>query len=404
MEKISLSNLAEALAVKSRISREAASNFMHSFIKTIEKGLQENGMVKVKGLGTFKLLEVSERSSVDVNTGERIIIKGYRKVTFTPDSAMKEFVNRPFAHFEPTELNEGYPDEESPILEESNSYETDDVISEEDTAEIVVEPISADTPIEEEPVVDRLIEEDSSTDSPMLEPVTSDGFVAAETTEPSNSSESSENTESSGEPATTDCETTELSLQPKKETKERRGCLKWILIFLLLVSILAFVLYWLAIPMSTSEISRKDVTLEQNAIKVKPNLNEELGAEWGNEHIANGQLPANEDSVVVDSVHTKEQQSENVADPIAPEHGFHITDSLLAKNLKEITPADTTDYTMEGTLAVHKLKSGETIIQLANKYYGEKRLWPYIVAYNRMERFNSVDIGQEILIPCLKNK
>ena len=77
MEKISLSNLAEALAVKSCISREAASNFMHSFIKTIEKGLQENGMVKVKGLGTFKLLEVSERSSVDVNTGERIIIKEY---------------------------------------------------------------------------------------------------------------------------------------------------------------------------------------------------------------------------------------------------------------------------------------------------------------------------------------
>ena len=92
MEKISLSSIVEALAAKGGITREAASNFMHAFIKTIEKGLQENGMVKVKGLGTFKLLEVSDRSSVDVNTGERIIIKGYRKVTFTPDSADRKSV------------------------------------------------------------------------------------------------------------------------------------------------------------------------------------------------------------------------------------------------------------------------------------------------------------------------
>ena len=74
--------------------------------------------------------------------------------------------------------------------------------------------------------------------------------------------------------------------------------------------------------------------------------------------------------------------AEYTSDPIAPEFTFYITESLLVKNIKEITPADTTDYAMEDTLAVHKLKSGETIIQLSNKYYGDKRLWPYIVKYN----------------------
>ena len=90
-------------------SKEAADKFVRAFVATLEEGLRADNIVKIKGLGTFKLMQVSDRDSVDVSTGERITIKGYTKVSFTPDSAMKEFVNRPFAHFEPTELNEGYP-------------------------------------------------------------------------------------------------------------------------------------------------------------------------------------------------------------------------------------------------------------------------------------------------------
>ena len=86
MGKILLNNIAEELASKSDLTRDAADNFMRAFVATIEKGLQEDSIVKVKGLGTFKLLEVSDRDSVDVNTGERITIKGHRKVTFTPDT------------------------------------------------------------------------------------------------------------------------------------------------------------------------------------------------------------------------------------------------------------------------------------------------------------------------------
>ena len=83
MGKITLTNIAEELAAASGMSKEASDNFIRLFIDTIEKGLQEDNVVKVKGLGTFKLMEVSDRGSVDINTGERITIKGYRKVSFT---------------------------------------------------------------------------------------------------------------------------------------------------------------------------------------------------------------------------------------------------------------------------------------------------------------------------------
>ena len=79
-----------------------------------------------------------------------------------------------------------------------------------------------------------------------------------------------------------------------------------------------------------------------------------------------------------------------------------LTPALQAKAVKDITLSDTTDYTISGTMLTHKLKSGETIIQLSNKYYGDKRLWPYIVKHNRMKNFNSVAIGQAILIPVLE--
>ena len=109
MGKITLLNIAEELAARSGQSKEVTDKFMHAVVDAVEKGLRHDKVVKIKGLGTFKLMDMSDRDSIDVNTGERITIKGYTKVSFTPDSSMKEFVNRPFAHFEPTELNDGYP-------------------------------------------------------------------------------------------------------------------------------------------------------------------------------------------------------------------------------------------------------------------------------------------------------
>jgi nucleoid DNA-binding protein len=170
MGKISLSNIAEELAVKGGLTREAANTFMHAFVETIEKGLKEDGIVKVKGLGTFKLQEMNDRDSVDVNTGERITIKGYRKVTFTPDSAMKELVNRPFAHFEPTELNDAYPDEEEPVVPDTLADEEGEAEAESETsahAEEVADTtatVEVKESVEDVKASETIVEEEHSTE------------------------------------------------------------------------------------------------------------------------------------------------------------------------------------------------------------------------------------------------
>ena len=73
----------------------------------IEQALENEKTVKIKGLGTFKLVDVDSRESVNVNTGERFQIKGHTKVSFTPDTNLRDTINKPFAHFETVVLNEG---------------------------------------------------------------------------------------------------------------------------------------------------------------------------------------------------------------------------------------------------------------------------------------------------------
>ena len=107
MSKISLSDLAQRLAEKSGISLQDAELFIRKMFDVANEGLQSDKLVKMKWLGTFKVMAVKDRESVDVNTGERIIIEGRDKISFTPDSILKEIVNKPFAQFETVVVNDG---------------------------------------------------------------------------------------------------------------------------------------------------------------------------------------------------------------------------------------------------------------------------------------------------------
>lgn len=105
--KVLLQDLAQSLAVKNGIQRKDAESFVKAFFETISEGILEDKIVKIKGFGTFKMIEVLDRESVNVNTGERIVIPGHSKISFTPDSELKDQVNRPFALFQTVILNEG---------------------------------------------------------------------------------------------------------------------------------------------------------------------------------------------------------------------------------------------------------------------------------------------------------
>ena len=156
MSKNSLNGLADKLAEKSGLSQIEAELFIRKMFDVCHQGLAADKIVKMRWLGTFKVTSVKERESVDVNTGERIVIEGRDKISFTPDNILKEIVNRPFAQFETVIVNDGvdfesidkkYEDsledeeqEESlekpkPIIEVVESTETPlpDVVSEETT-------------------------------------------------------------------------------------------------------------------------------------------------------------------------------------------------------------------------------------------------------------------------------
>lgn len=111
-QKISQLELAAKMAKRTGITKQDTENFVRIFFETIREGLMQDKLVKVKGLGTFKLIEVSDRESVDVNTGERIRIEGHTKVTFTPDASLRDQVNRPFSEFETTVLADTTSQEE----------------------------------------------------------------------------------------------------------------------------------------------------------------------------------------------------------------------------------------------------------------------------------------------------
>ena len=107
MAKMAISELARAIAVRHGMTQKEAERFVNTFIDVVNDGLRNEKQLKIKGLGTFKVIDTKDRESVNVNTGERILIGGRGKITFTPDTVMRELVNKPFAQFQTVVLNDG---------------------------------------------------------------------------------------------------------------------------------------------------------------------------------------------------------------------------------------------------------------------------------------------------------
>lgn len=157
MAKTALQLIADAVAKKHKITVKEAEKFVSSMFDVMNEGLKTDKLVKVKGLGTFKVQAVKPRESVNVNTGERVLIEGHDKVSFTPDTTMKELVNKPFALFETVVLNDGvdFADLESkPDDEEKKEKADETTVSDEEkkeTKEAITTEISDEKPSEEMP-------------------------------------------------------------------------------------------------------------------------------------------------------------------------------------------------------------------------------------------------------------
>lgn len=153
MSKVGIKELATILAKKRKLDSEAALAFVESFFDVLCDSLRDEKMVKVKGLGTFKVVPVSARKSVDVNTGESIEISGRDKISFTPDTTLRDLVNRPFAQFETVMVNEGV--DFTAIDEAANLSQSEADVDEPETAAHGVEPLPVETQSQVNPEVEE---------------------------------------------------------------------------------------------------------------------------------------------------------------------------------------------------------------------------------------------------------
>ena len=158
---IKLHDFAARLAEKHSLSQEEVERFLSQMVHVMGEGLRSDKTLKIKGLGTFKVVSVNARESVDVNTGERIRIEGREKVSFTPETAMRDLVNKPFAQFETVVLNDGV-DFDGENLEENPSEDSMEISSEnEKTAEVespAEETISQFVDTESSETTDEIVE------------------------------------------------------------------------------------------------------------------------------------------------------------------------------------------------------------------------------------------------------
>ena len=210
-ERLTIQDLIDLLAAKHSMTKKDAEAFVKEFFLLIEQALENEKTVKIKGLGTFKLVDVDSRESVNVNTGERFQIKGHTKVSFTPDTNLRDTINKPFAHFETVVLNEGTVLEDTPMEE---SDEEEGAVSDTETEMI-------DSEIAGNENVGGDIQEEIQPEEPVIEEQpTAEEVAVAEV--PETDADETGQTETETEPVATEEpeveELSEVETEPKPES------------------------------------------------------------------------------------------------------------------------------------------------------------------------------------------
>ncbi len=345
-KKINLSQLANMLSEQSGMKVTESDLFVSSFFKVIVETLEKGESVKIKGLGNFKLIDVAQRESVNVNTGERFVIAAHKKISLVPDSTLKQKINKPFAQFASILLS----DEQVEAVRAKDSDKRGKQVT----------------------VSDKEIEVTDQQNREKLELQTEESVDHLEVPKKSHKKIT-------------------RHLKPTK----KRNTVK-ILIYLLsgIMAVLFFVYYsgslflFDKLKLKTKESSGAIVEFLESIVESETDL------EW-QEDIVEWQ----EDSVNNDTEKSEEGNNLTVSQSV-----FRLTSGDEKKELSEFTLADTVNYSMGEIIAEHAMAAGETITLLAQRYYGTKKLWPYIAAYNKMSKFLKIQVGDIILVPELNNR
>lgn len=173
MAKSAIQLITSALAKQHNLSAADAAAFVDAFFDIISSELKNGNQVKIKGLGTFKVQAVKPRESVNVNTGERVLIEGHDKISFTPDTVMKELVNKPFSQFETVVINDGVDTEE---LERVPSEDSSDEVK----SELVDETTTKNTSVEKQLAEEERTEVEDIKEETNSSSVKEDAVIEAE--------------------------------------------------------------------------------------------------------------------------------------------------------------------------------------------------------------------------------
>ena len=441
--KLNHSDLSALLAKEAGMSLAKADLLTKTVFDLIIEGLEQDGAVKINGLGTFKLTDVASRSSVNVNTGEKFEIKGHKKLVFTPADTLKECVNQPFAMFEPVEVDETYSED----VEDENEAIDDENISTEDIqtdveetvetneAAIVEEPIMVDAQanVDEETVAEDAVVEENSTEQEEEQAEAQQEPQVEEVTVEFAELEEKPVAERLKRPEPVMVHVPKKDKKPfavpEKKEKKKRVWLYVVFAVLFVVAAFAtlFVLY--ITPVETDDVRIDTVTriehktdavtgatvVEETVTKTVTTTDAVTGATVVEKSVAKTEYkPDAVSGATVDATSGATPQDKELVvneasldalalEPAEPvEYKFVITDELALLDLKNVTKADTMLYDMVDVWAEHKVVPGETLTRIALKYYGDKRLWPYIVKYNSLPRPDALSKGMKILIPKLE--
>ncbi|WP_373719955.1 HU family DNA-binding protein [Bacteroides heparinolyticus] len=376
-KRLNIQDLIDMLAEKHGMSKKHADGFVKEFFQLIEEALETDKYVKIKGLGTFKLIGVGSRESVNVNTGERFEIQGHTKVSFTPDSALKDVVNKPFSHFESVPLNDEIVFEDMP-LEDENEEEAD----------------GAET---------DMIEVSQVISTPMLEDFAESFSVSpgtAITPEEINDLEKDIPTGEANIPQIA-AVTNEDVVTDKKDASDASTMKYFIGIVVLVILLCGAAVVFIYQPDLLDKLVTKPLVEE----KKKPQTDDSANKN-------NAALP---DSITLRDSTEEISRTDTIeiavaastANPVAKEEIISESVSVKEKPKASVPfEPDSVGYQIVGTETVYTVKEGETLTKIALRFYGTKALWPYIVKHNSdvIKNPDNVPYGTIIKIPKLAKK
>ena len=415
--KISLQELAEFMtAADETLDKKTCEAFARTLFEVVEEALLSDKFVKVKGFGTFKLVAVSDRESVNINTGERFQIEGHTKVSFIPDNTLKEEINRPFAHFETIDLSDETEQAELDAIDAAAAEEALENEEAEETVEEVAEEMPADEPAEEdveeevmEEVPEEVLKEEpvEEAEEPMEEPVATEPqtIVTAEKKEeePAKAEEPAADTtlesEKTPEPEAEEQEEAPTALPVSYEYTEQppRRPFNWwkaigVFFFVLALMLLSyFAGYYrllcpciIGLPEWTEPQPAQPAAKAQPA-KTAPAKPQPAPAETTAPKISEN--PLNSEN--------PEQPEFRKNKPAKPDPAPRKQQSAPAE-VAPAPPADTTVATQPHTVA-----RGETLYSIARKYYGSDKYVNVIIRHNRIKNPNNIEKGTTLQIPIL---